>query len=115
MLVVDGKHGPRGAEAAAALPAGRSAVPDSWLAAPPPTAHVVAASRRSNPISRAELHSAARTLSSSPWASSDFWPKTRARALVAIGLYPPLRAADATVHEQQSHTPQLANSSTADD
>jgi hypothetical protein len=34
-----------------------------------------------------------------------FWPKTRAPVLVAIGLYPPLRAADgvgqprAAVHE----------------
>lgn len=65
MLVGDGKHGPPGAEATAALPVGRSAVPDSWLVAPPPTAYVAAASRRSNPISRAELRSHAQPLARS--------------------------------------------------
>lgn len=122
VLVGDGKHGPLGAEATVTLPAGRSAVPDSWLVAPPPTARVAAASQCSNPISRAELRrsharSAARKLSSSRgyyrcfWAnnnacaSNDFWPKPRDPALVAIGLYPPLRATDevgqpgAAVHE----------------
>jgi hypothetical protein len=38
----DGKHGPIGAEAVVALPAGRSAVPDSRLAAALPTARVAA-------------------------------------------------------------------------
>jgi NAD(P)H-hydrate repair Nnr-like enzyme with NAD(P)H-hydrate dehydratase domain len=42
VLMSDGKHGPIGAEAVVALPAGRSAVLDSRLAAAPPTARVAA-------------------------------------------------------------------------